>query len=81
LLGPAVQGTVELLLHRHEALRTVFRQEEAGLTKKVIDADALRIEVEELAAEPGEVAAVVGEFIARPFDIGGRPLVRAALVR
>ncbi|MEU2900776.1 amino acid adenylation domain-containing protein [Streptomyces sp. NPDC006967] len=81
LLGPAVQGTVELLLRRHEALRTVFRQEEAGLTKEVLDADALRIEVEELAAEAGEVAAVVGEFIARPFDIDGRPLVRAALVR
>ncbi|MFC9913223.1 amino acid adenylation domain-containing protein [Streptomyces sp. NPDC127197] len=81
LLSPAVQGTVDLLLRRHEALRTVFRHEEAGLTKKVLDPDALRIEVEQLEAEPGAVTAVVGEFIARPFDIDGRPLVRAAQVR
>ncbi|AWI32241.1 non-ribosomal peptide synthetase [Streptomyces tirandamycinicus] len=81
LLGPALQGTVDLLLRRHEALRTVFRQEQAGLVKEVLDPAALRIEVEQLAAEPGEVAAVVGEFIARPFDIDGRPLVRAARVR
>ncbi|MEU3657628.1 amino acid adenylation domain-containing protein [Streptomyces sp. NPDC032161] len=79
LSAPAVQGTVDLLLRRHEALRTMFRQEEAGLTKEVLD--TLRIDVEQLEAEPDEVTSVVGEFIARPFDIDGLPLVRAALVR
>ncbi len=77
----ALQDTLDLLVRRHEALRTVFRVDEAGLIREVLAPDDLGVVVERRKAAAGELDGLAAEFAARSFETDGRPLLRAARFR
>ncbi|HEV7514955.1 MAG TPA: amino acid adenylation domain-containing protein, partial [Thermoanaerobaculia bacterium] len=82
LLAAALAATVR----RHEALRTVFR-EEGGVPRQEILADPLpALPVIDLAGLPEPARAALArrlaaEDAARPFDLSRWPLLRAGLLR
>ncbi len=83
----ALQGAWDAALARHEALRTIFRNE-SGVPVQVIEDEPdvqplLVTSVEELPAAEREQAAVdlIGHQARIPFDLATGPLARATLVR
>ncbi|MFF5256849.1 amino acid adenylation domain-containing protein [Streptomyces leeuwenhoekii] len=70
--------TVSHLLDRHEVLRTVFHATEIGLVKQVVPPGGLHIEVEKTECAPERLDEELRAFVARPFTLDGKPLVRAA---
>ncbi|MFF4402803.1 amino acid adenylation domain-containing protein [Streptomyces sp. NPDC001480] len=79
--GWELQDTVDRLMKRHEALRTVFHAGPGGLVKQALHPDAMRVPVETHEVEPAYLEEEVGAFIRRPFTLDGTPLVRAAHFR
>ncbi|BBB02257.1 putative non-ribosomal peptide synthetase [Actinacidiphila reveromycinica] len=86
LQADALAEALRVVLGRYPALRTAFTAAGGELTKDVLPPDRFPVEVGplELPAEPlpdDRLAAELGRFIARPFPLDGRPLVRAGLAR
>jgi len=90
LTGPLSAASAERALagvvRRHEALRTVFVEEDGVPGQVVLPFAGFTLPVEELAGldAPAREAAVrrrAGEEAARPFDLSAGPLFRAVLLR
>jgi hypothetical protein len=79
LSAPAASQTVDLLLRRFEALRTVFSAGEAELTKRTLGPGEITVPLQVIAPEPGREAALRA-FAARLFELQGGPLVRAGIL-
>ncbi|RKH60321.1 non-ribosomal peptide synthase/polyketide synthase, partial [Corallococcus aberystwythensis] len=82
----ALRLALEGLVHRHEALRTVFAPGEDGPLQQVLPAGPLplaTLSVEALPQEAREAEALrlARQEAQRPFDLRHGPLVRALLVR
>jgi amino acid adenylation domain-containing protein len=82
----ALRAALEALLHRHEALRTVFPEREGRPLQVVADPAPFVLPLSDLAVLPAELAEreavrMAEEEARRPFDLAAGPLFRAALVR
>ncbi|HEX3788439.1 MAG TPA: non-ribosomal peptide synthase/polyketide synthase [Pseudonocardiaceae bacterium] len=79
---PALSAALTMLVARHESLRTTFDSVD-GQGRQVIHRPAvLPLSVLDLSDRPaGELAQVLREDSARPFDLRTGPLLRARLVR
>jgi 3-oxoacyl-(acyl-carrier-protein) synthase/acyl carrier protein len=66
-----------LLLDRHEILRTYFEVVDGEPVQKI--ADRIDLNIEYLHSGNGKTAALINEF-SRPFDLSVPPLMRAAIV-
>ncbi|RKI58436.1 amino acid adenylation domain-containing protein, partial [Corallococcus sp. AB049A] len=81
----ALEGSLQALVARHEALRTSFREQD-GRPLQVIAKDAAlplaRVSLESLPLEAREAEAsrLAHEEARRPFDLSRGPLVRATLL-
>jgi amino acid adenylation domain-containing protein len=90
LAGPldvgALTSAVHLLLERHEALRTRLVTVD-GIPQQVIDGPVRpqipQVDLGRLAGDEreAELQRLAEEEAARPFDLGGEPLLRSRLVR
>lgn len=74
------------LARRHEALRTVFSEEEGVLTQVVrpnlsIDCPLEDLSTEEAALREARVQQRIQNEVAQPFDLARGPLIRIGLVR
>ncbi|MFF5521419.1 amino acid adenylation domain-containing protein [Streptomyces coeruleorubidus] len=85
----ALAAAVDLLVERHEVLRTTYRSED-GRVRQLVHAPetgvltfAVPAESAESAGsvDAGNVETVVREELARPFDLDAGPLLRARLFR
>ncbi|HLL48505.1 MAG TPA: amino acid adenylation domain-containing protein, partial [Longimicrobiaceae bacterium] len=83
----ALERSLGEIVRRHEALRTVFR-EQGGTPRQVIAPfGGFGLTVKDLAHLPGETREaevqreLVAEGTARPFDLAAGPLFRASLLR
>ncbi|MEE1866831.1 amino acid adenylation domain-containing protein [Pseudomonas auratipiscis] len=82
---PALQGSFDALVMRHESLRTRF-VEEGDQRLQVVEAEG-RIVMEQLALPAtgndttDRLDAYIAEQIARPFDLQSGPLLRVQLLR
>ncbi|MFG1888635.1 condensation domain-containing protein [Micromonospora sp. NPDC049051] len=72
-------AALRAVLARHEVLRTVFRSDDATLTREVLAADQLDVPVVDVPAGDDGMDADLTAFAAEPFAIDGRPLVRAGI--
>nr|AFV71306.1 PyrB [Streptomyces rugosporus] len=77
----ALRAALELLVRRHEVLRTVYVAAGARLLKGVVPAGGFAVEVStgELAGE--DVDRALRPFVGLPFALDGRPLLRAGVFR
>ncbi|MFJ6798022.1 amino acid adenylation domain-containing protein [Streptomyces sp. NPDC091268] len=79
----AFTGAVREVVRRHESLRTVFRTVDGVLGQVVEQDHRLAVDVRDLTGAPPseeELADLVSEAAARPFDLAGR-LLRVELLR
>lgn len=77
----ALQLSLDFIVERHEALRTLFV--DAGGTLRQVVGD-LRPTVTLINAPPGptpDLKTILHEQVAAPFDLGRGPLIRLAVVR
>ncbi|MFY1598579.1 condensation domain-containing protein [Micromonospora sp. WMMD737] len=72
-------AALRAVLARHEVLRTVFRSDDATLTREVLSADQLDVPVVDIPAGDDGMDADLTAFAAEPFEIDGRPLLRAGI--
>jgi amino acid adenylation domain-containing protein len=82
----ALQRALDTVVHRHEALRTVFEQRGGGPVQRVVDGMRVAMEPEDLrgmddAARHAEVERRIRHAQTRPFDLEAGPLLRASLLR
>ncbi|HEU0053456.1 MAG TPA: amino acid adenylation domain-containing protein, partial [Longimicrobium sp.] len=82
----ALERAVDVVVRRHEALRTVFVREDGEPVQRVVDGMRVPVAVEDLRAAPpeswdAEVLRRVRLERARPFDLARGPLLRATLLR
>jgi amino acid adenylation domain-containing protein/non-ribosomal peptide synthase protein (TIGR01720 family) len=84
---PTLQRSLEEIVRRHEAVRTVFRLIDGKPMQVVMPPHAMPIPVEDLRGPGGEdapeshVRAKASEEGGRPFDLANGPLFRARLFR
>ncbi|MDB4947768.1 MAG: Malonyl CoA-acyl carrier protein transacylase [Gemmatimonadetes bacterium] len=83
---PALAGALNAVVHRHEALRTVFAEVDSAPVQVVRPTEELELEVVSLEGlgPPEQGAAVerlAGEEARRPFDLRRGPVFRARLLR
>jgi amino acid adenylation domain-containing protein len=81
----ALRRSLDTILRRHEALRTVFRAAGEEPVQEVVPAAALPLPAIDLAALPAAAQATAARTAAtllarRPFDLARGPLLRAALL-
>ncbi|MBQ1074751.1 AMP-binding protein [Micromonospora sp. C31] len=72
-------AALRAVLARHEVLRTVFRSDDATLTREVLGPDQVDVPVRDVPAGDAGRDADLTAFAAEPFPIDGRPLVRAGI--
>ncbi|GJL71077.1 MAG: hypothetical protein NMNS01_02760 [Nitrosomonas sp.] len=83
----ALQTSFQMLLTRHESLRTVFQINDAGIPQQRINAEGkfelIRIDLSELpvAQRDRRVHEEAIRINATPFDLTQGPLLRVALIR
>nr|WP_275899245.1 non-ribosomal peptide synthetase [Pyxidicoccus caerfyrddinensis] len=82
----ALRLSLEALVHRHESLRTTFREEPSGPVQVISPPAALPLDVVELSHLPegsrqAEVRRLTSAEALRPFDLASGPLLRASLLR
>ncbi|HEX7241008.1 MAG TPA: amino acid adenylation domain-containing protein, partial [Longimicrobiaceae bacterium] len=83
---PALRGSLEALVRRHESLRTVFAVRDGEPVQVIRPAGPVSLPVVELARLPGaaretEAVRLAEEEALRPFDLARGPLLRATLLR
>ncbi|MFD3698352.1 amino acid adenylation domain-containing protein [Streptomyces sp. NPDC058646] len=81
---PALQGALDALVDRHEALRTVVATGEEGPVQRVLEdaaAAGFALRVVDLPADPAAEQAAAEAEAAQPFDLVAGPLFRALLLR
>ncbi|GGS81967.1 condensation domain-containing protein [Streptomyces cinerochromogenes] len=82
----ALRRSLDLLVERHEALRTVFRMDASGELSQVIrEAEPVDLVGYDLGGGTGpagdRIRADFQRFAGRPFDLAQGPLLRACLAR
>ncbi|HEV2735821.1 MAG TPA: amino acid adenylation domain-containing protein, partial [Longimicrobiaceae bacterium] len=82
----ALERALGEIVRRHEALRTVFCETDAGPVQVVAPFAGFVLAVRDLAglgegAREAEVKRLAGEDASRPFDLSAGPLFRAGLLR
>ncbi|WP_212003973.1 non-ribosomal peptide synthase/polyketide synthase [Chitinophaga sp. HK235] len=75
-----LQGALDLLVARHESLRTVFRMDNASVLRQHILPDA-RCLLEEFTA-PGneEIQSIIRQHTRHQFDMGNFPLLKVGVI-
>lgn len=90
LLGPldttALQQALDILVTRHESLRTVFSMEGEEPAQVVLPQGYVKLEITDLTelepdSLPARLKALVIAEAERPFDLSKGPLLRVSLVR
>ena len=79
-----LQRAFDLMVARHESLRTRLVLDGAGPVQRIAPAASFAIEQIDLSARPDRVAqarVLLGERLAAPFDLAQAPLHRASLLR
>jgi thioesterase domain-containing protein/non-ribosomal peptide synthetase component F len=81
-----LQQSFDLLIHRHEILRTTFREVDGDLLQIIAPAMLFPLAVSDIgavSADEGdaEVQTILREEAERPFDLEQGPLIRARLIR
>jgi thioesterase domain-containing protein len=77
----ALQLSLDLIVDRHEALRTVF-VEDGGALYQVVGGPRAVVTVVDASSEPNlDLRAILREQVAARFDLGRGPLVRLVAVR
>jgi thioesterase domain-containing protein len=77
----ALQLSLDLIVDRHEALRTVFMAD-GGALYQVISGPRAVVRVVDAPSGPNlDLHAILREQVAAPFDLGRGPLVRLVAVR
>ncbi|HEX8274268.1 MAG TPA: amino acid adenylation domain-containing protein, partial [Longimicrobiaceae bacterium] len=82
----ALESALGEIVRRHEALRTVFHEEDGSPVQTVEPFTGLALPVEDLsglgeAEREAQVKRRAGEEASRPFDLSAGPLFRATLLR
>ncbi|HEX2091996.1 MAG TPA: amino acid adenylation domain-containing protein, partial [Longimicrobiaceae bacterium] len=82
----ALERALDVLVRRHDALRTAFPMHGDAPAQEVLPPDLFRVEVEDLTSLPGgareeEARRRAGEELRRPYDLARGPLFRARLFR
>jgi amino acid adenylation domain-containing protein len=82
----ALERALGEIVHRHEALRTVFREADGSPVQVIQPFTGFALPVEDLAGlgeseREAQVKLRATEEAARPFDLAAGPLFRAALLR
>ncbi|HLG59538.1 MAG TPA: condensation domain-containing protein, partial [Vicinamibacterales bacterium] len=82
----ALQRALSEIVRRHEALRTVFRDENGAPVQVVLPAAGVELPTEDLSTRPAaerdaEVRRQAMDQAAPPFDLAAGPLLRARLLR
>jgi hypothetical protein len=82
----ALTGSINEIVRRHEALRTVFAAADGEPFQEIVPTLTVRLPVVDLQHFPGEQRVAVAQQQAleeayRPFDLATGPLLRAALLR
>lgn len=82
----ALQAALQVMLERHESLRSVFLEEDGELIIRVLPDVRAKISREDLSAlrdeEKERKAAESSEaFLRKPFDLGSDPPIRSLLIR
>ncbi|MBY0574148.1 MAG: AMP-binding protein, partial [Undibacterium sp.] len=76
----ALQSSFSLIVERHEALRTVFYQEQGHLFQRILPAEQIELEMKDgLEAEQVEIAQQA--FAAAGFDLSKDVMLRLQLIR
>ncbi|MFP2933969.1 non-ribosomal peptide synthetase, partial [Pyxidicoccus sp. 3LG] len=81
----ALRRSLETLVHRHEALRTTFRDGPQGPVQVIAPPDTLRLDVIDLSQWPPERREAEAQRLSqadalRPFDLTTGPLLRTSLL-
>jgi hypothetical protein len=82
---PALENAFNLLIARHQSLRTAFVQTDTGVYQRIAHEQTLTLTVDPLA-EPGgdidaQIKAYVQQAVAERFDLQTGPLLRVRLLR
>ncbi|KUM93480.1 hypothetical protein AQI88_27355 [Streptomyces cellostaticus] len=81
-LDPAeLERALSVLLRRHEALRTVYCSDGTRMVKRVIDPEEFQLSIAQVVLPHEPTEDDLAPVTARPFDLNGRPMLRAALFR
>ncbi|WP_246805543.1 condensation domain-containing protein, partial [Mesorhizobium mediterraneum] len=76
----ALQRSFTVIVERHEALRTIFREGPHGAEQLVLPAGEFALELREACSE-AEAVHLASEHARRPFDLRTGPLIRASVIR
>ncbi|WP_448332547.1 amino acid adenylation domain-containing protein [Streptomyces sp. DSM 41534] len=75
-----LRRAMDLLIDRHEALRTAFVREADGYVQVIRPSAPVQVEVAE-ARDEAEASVLAGQEAARPFDLTRGPLARLRVLR
>ncbi|HKM65451.1 MAG TPA: amino acid adenylation domain-containing protein, partial [Acidisphaera sp.] len=86
LAADRLEASLNLVLRRQEGLRTSFRMEGQQATQVIAPQAELtlgRVDLSGLPPDPArsEIARIIADQLARPFDLTEPPLMRATLIR
>jgi amino acid adenylation domain-containing protein len=75
----ALRRTIQILVGRHEALRTVYLASESELGKRVTAPGEFTVPVEEITVPGADPEPDMASFVGIPFRFDGSPMLRAGL--
>jgi amino acid adenylation domain-containing protein/non-ribosomal peptide synthase protein (TIGR01720 family) len=76
----ALLASLELIVERHDALRTRFYEHAGQLCQRIDPPGPLALEERDLRGEPEQVQALADAHAARAFDLAQGPLLRVQLL-
>ncbi|MEH1824947.1 MAG: non-ribosomal peptide synthase/polyketide synthase [Nostoc sp.] len=78
----ALEQSINEIIRRHEALRTIFTTVDGLAVQRIVPTLAINISVVDLQGlEETEIQQLVTKEVQQPFDLGISPLLRATLLR